>query len=119
MSKVSAALVAIGLFVAGNAQANPDGEQVFRRSCSICHSVEANKNRVGPSLAGVVGRPASSIPDFSYSDANKQSGVVWTAETLDTYLTNPRAFMPGTRMTFPGLQNPDDRQAVIAFLKAH
>jgi cytochrome c len=119
MSKISLALVAIGLFATSDALATPDGEQVFRHSCSICHSVEANKNRVGPSLAGVVGRPASSIQDFSYSDANKHSGIVWTPEILDTYLVNPQAFMPGTRMSFPGLKDPDDRQAVIAFLKGH
>jgi cytochrome c len=119
MSKISLTLAAVGLFATSGALAMPDGEQVFRHSCAICHSVEANKNRVGPSLAGVVGRPASSIQDFSYSEANKKSGVVWTPEVLNTYLLNPQAFMPGTRMTFPGLKDPDDRQAVIAFLQGH
>jgi|HubBroStandDraft_1064217.scaffolds.fasta_scaffold00453_14 cytochrome c len=119
MSIFRIALITVCLLAGWTARAEPDGEQVFRRSCSVCDTIEPNKTRVGPTLAGVVGRPASSIPDFSYSDANKHSGVVWTPEVLDTYLTNPQAFMPGTRMTFPGLEDPADRQAVINFLRLH
>ena len=112
-------LFAAGLLAGWTAQAEPDGEQVFKHSCSICHTVEPNKTKVGPSLAHVVGRPASSMDGFSYSDANKHSGVVWTEPVLDTYLTNPQGFMPGTRMTFPGLKDPADRQAVINYLRLH
>ncbi|WP_229743774.1 c-type cytochrome [Aliidongia dinghuensis] len=114
-----AGLASVMTMVATGARAEDDGAQIFRRTCALCHSIEAGKNRVGPSLAGVVGRPASSIPDFSYSTANKASHVVWTPEVLDRYLTDPRGFMPGTKMTFAGLKDEADRQAVITFLKAH
>ncbi|HEX7967040.1 MAG TPA: cytochrome c family protein, partial [Stellaceae bacterium] len=85
----------------------------------VCHTVEAGKNKIGPSLAGIVGRKAGTAPGFSYSDANKKSGVTWDEATLDAYLTDPRKFMPGTKMVFAGLKNPDDRKAIIAYLKEH
>jgi cytochrome c len=93
------------------------GEAVFKRNCAICHTVEAGKNKIGPSLAGVAGRKAGTVPGYSYSDANKNSGDTWDDATLDEYLTDPRKKIPGTKMIFPGLKNPDDRKAVIAYLK--
>ncbi|HEV8027681.1 MAG TPA: cytochrome c family protein [Stellaceae bacterium] len=99
------------------ARAQDAGETVFKRNCAICHTTEPGKNKIGPSLAGVVGRKAGSIPDYSYSQANKSSGVTWDEATLDTYLTAPTKFVPGTKMVFAGLKNPDDRTAVIAWLK--
>jgi cytochrome c len=99
------------------ARADEPGEAVFKRNCSICHSVEPGKNKIGPSLAGVVGRKAGSVPGYSYSDANKKSGLTWDEATLDKYLTDPRAVVPGTKMLFAGLKNPADRKAVIAYLK--
>jgi cytochrome c len=92
------------------------GEKVFAQ-CKACHVVEPGVNRVGPSLHGVVGRTAGSIAGFNYSKANKESGVTWNAEVLFTYLEAPQKFMPGTRMAFGGLKNPQDRADVIAFLK--
>lgn len=92
------------------------GEKVFAQ-CKACHVVEAGQNRVGPSLAGLVGRKAGSIEGFSYSAANKGSGVTWDEETLFTYLEAPQKFMPGTKMAFAGLKNPQDRADVIAYLK--
>ncbi len=97
-------------------QADDRGEAVFKRNCAICHSVEPGKNRVGPSLAGVVGRHAGSVPGFSYSSANANSGIVWTKEALDEYLVDPQKMVPGTLMIFPGLKNLEDRRAVIAYL---
>ncbi len=110
--------LAASLFLLGlpAARAQDRGEAMFKRNCAICHSLDPGKNKVGPSLAGVVGRRAGSVPDFSYSPANKASGIVWTKEKLDEYLTNPQKMVPGTLMLFPGLKNPDDRQAVIAYL---
>lgn len=100
-----------------NACAEEPGEAVFKKNCAVCHTLEAGKNKIGPSLAGVVGRKAGSIPGFAYSEANKNSGDTWDEQTLDAYLTDPRKFMPGTKMVFAGLKNPDDRKALIEYLK--
>jgi len=110
--------MAAGACLLGTADARAEGggEAVFKRNCSICHSLDPGKNRVGPSLAGVVGRPASSAPNFHYSPANAGSGIVWTKGKLDEYLADPQRMVPGTSMLFPGLKNPDDRQALIEFL---
>ena len=93
------------------------GETVFAQ-CRTCHLVEEGKNGVGPSLYGIVGRASGSIEGFNYSDANASSGVTWTPEVMFEYLEAPRDFMPGTRMAFPGLKNPQDRADVIAYLDA-
>lgn len=98
------------------AQDAGQGELVFKRNCAICHTVEAGKNKIGPSLAGVVGRKAGSAPGYSYSDANKNSGITWSDAELDKYLTDPRGVVPGTKMLFAGLKNPEDRKAIIAYL---
>lgn len=92
------------------------GQAEFRRYCAICHSSEPGHNKVGPSLAGVVGRRAGSVPDFTYSSANKTSGIVWTKEKLDIYLANPQGMVPGTAMMFPGIKNAEDRHALIDYL---
>lgn len=95
-----------------------DGEALFRRACGACHTVEPDKNRIGPSLAGIVGRKAGTVPGFNYSDANKAATVVWDATNLDTYLADPKAFMPGNKMLYAGLKSADDRKAVIDYLRA-
>jgi len=100
-----------------HAQAQDAGEAVFKKNCFVCHATEPGKNKLGPSLAGIVGRKAGSVPGYAYSDANKNSGVTWDEATLDTYLTDPRKFVPGTKMIFAGLKNPDDRKALIEYLK--
>jgi cytochrome c len=107
-----------GLMSVPPAQAQDAGEAVFKKNCAICHTTEAGKNKIGPSLAGVVGRKAGTAPNFMYSNANKTSNVTWDEPTLETYLEAPTKFVPGTKMVFAGLKNPDDRKAVIAFLKA-
>jgi len=93
------------------------GETVFAQ-CRTCHLVEEGKNGVGPSLYGVIGRPAGSIEGFNYSDANANSGITWTPEIMYEYLEAPREYMPGTRMAYPGLKDPQDRANVIAYLDA-
>jgi cytochrome c len=85
--------------------------------CSICHSPQQGRNLVGPSLFNVVNRHSGQIPDFHYSDANKNSGLVWDIGTLDRYLTAPRQVVPGTKMTFPGLRDAKQRADVIAYLE--
>lgn len=96
------------------------GKEVFAR-CSACHVVgETSGDRDGPNLWGVVGHPvASRSPRFAYTSALKRVGGTWTIERLDRWLTNPRAFAPGTAMTFPGLSDPVDRADVIAFLRGN
>ena len=99
------------------AVAEEPGETLFKKNCAICHTLEAGKNKIGPSLAGVVGRKAGSVPGFAYTAANKNSGDIWDVQTLDTYLVDPRKFMPGTKMVFAGLKNLQDRKALIEYLK--
>jgi nitrite reductase (NO-forming) len=91
------------------------GEQVFRK-CRACHSIEAGKNLTGPSLAGVFGRKAGEIPNYNYSPAMKNASIVWDAATLDSYLADPKSFIPGNKMAFPGVKNEAERQGVIAYL---
>ena len=91
------------------------GEEIYNSRCIGCHSPDAN--RVGPKHRGVVGRTAGTVPDFNYSKALKGSGVVWTEATLDKWLTNPQAFIPGQRMNFK-VANPADRSDLIAYLKS-
>ncbi|MBC7905407.1 MAG: cytochrome c family protein [Rhodospirillaceae bacterium] len=97
---------------AGDAAA---GEKVFTQ-CKACHTVQAGQNRVGPSLFGVVGRPAGTVEGFNYSPAMKSSGMTWTPENLDKYLADPKGAMPGNKMAFAGLKKPEDRANVIAYL---
>jgi len=93
------------------------GETVFAQ-CRTCHLVEEGRNGVGPSLYGVIGRTAGTIEGFRYSDANASGDITWTPEVMFEYLEAPREFMPGTRMAFPGLRDPQDRADVIAYLDA-
>ena len=85
--------------------------------CGSCHSVAPNDNRLGPSLAGVFGRKAGSAPGYEYSEAMKNSGHTWDETTLDKYLTDPRIDVPGTKMTFAGISDPERRKQVIDYLK--
>jgi cytochrome c len=91
------------------------GKSVFNK-CAICHSPAPGKNSVGPTLFEIVGRQSASVDGFKYSDAMKAANKTWDAATLDVYLTNPKAMVPGTKMVFPGLPNPEDRANVIAYL---
>lgn len=105
---------------AGDANAaavNPAGRQLFQQRCGACHVATAQENRVGPSLLGLFGRPAGTIADFSYSDAMRGSGIVWTDETLTAYLAAPRDTIPGNRMAFAGLARGADIEAVLDYLR--
>lgn len=95
-----------------------DGAKEFRK-CQACHSIEPGVKKVGPSLAGVVGRQAGAIADYRYTTVMQGSNIVWDEATLDAFLANPSKAMPGTRMTFGGLKSDESRAAVIAYLKAN
>lgn len=100
--------------VAGDAMA---GAKVFKK-CMACHMAGPDaENSVGPALNGIVGRKAGTYPDYNYSSAIRDSGLVWDEPTLTTYLRAPRKVVPGTRMTFAGLKKDKDIADVIAFLK--
>lgn len=93
------------------------GEKAFLQ-CRTCHVLEPGVNRVGPSLAGIIGRPAGTVEGFAYSSANAESGIVWTPEKMFQFLENPRRVIPGTKMAYAGMRNPQDRANVIAYLEA-
>lgn len=94
------------------------GAKIFP-ACRVCHSLEPNRTVVGPSLAGLWGRRAGSLASYdNYSPALKASGVVWNERTLNAWLKSPAAFIPTTRMTFPGIRNDKVRADLIAYLKA-
>ncbi len=120
-----AAAVVLGLLLIGTASngvlAGPDparGQQVFGRSCVACHSLEPDKNMTGPSLADLWGRKAGSLPSFKrYSSAIKSAEVVWGDQTLDQWLTDPKRFIPGNHMLFPGVEDDQTRADIVAFLK--
>ncbi|GEN98978.1 hypothetical protein NSE01_08110 [Novosphingobium sediminis] len=91
------------------------GEKVFTQ-CKTCHVIDPGVNRIGPSLHGIIGRKAGEVAGFSYSSANKESGITWTPEKLYQYLEKPMRVVPGTKMSFAGLPKGQDRADVIAYL---
>ncbi|WP_104205191.1 c-type cytochrome [Billgrantia saliphila] len=104
--------LAVGLWLASliatPTQADTDaeraqGERLFRAQCVGCHSIESGVHLAGPSLHGLVGRPAGSVPDFDYSPALREADLIWNRDTLDAFLAGPQDFLPGTRMVLWGL----------------
>lgn len=94
------------------------GRSLFNGRCQPCHRLEPGRNLVGPSLAGMLGRPAGTAPGFTrYSKGLAEFRRPWDDATLDAYLLDPKSVIAGNRMIFTGLQKPEDRQAVISFLK--
>jgi cytochrome c len=113
--------VIAGLLLAGSATAalaaDPAaGEKIFKMQCGICHAVAAGQNRIGPTLFGVVGRPAGSVAGFNYTADHKKLGITWDAANLDKYLTNPRAMVPDTSMVYAGLKDDAERADLVAYL---
>lgn len=111
--------LALGANVAA-AQNAENGEQVFKK-CRACHQVgEGAKNGVGPVLNGLLGRKSGTVPEFNYSEANKEAGVkglVWSEEELNKYLEAPLTYMPKNKMAFAGLKDEADRKDIVAYLK--
>jgi cytochrome c len=116
-SCVIASAIFFGVVASADAQDAAKGEKDFL-VCRACHQIGPGaKIAVGPVLNGVVGRKAGTYPGFDYSPANRDSGLVWTPEELDKYLTNPQAVVPHTKMIFPGLKDEQKRKDVIAYLE--
>jgi cytochrome c len=91
------------------------GEKVFVAHCAVCHATAPGENKVGPSLAGIVGSKSGSVQGFDFSAAMKDANVTWDDSNLDKFLANPVGFIHGTKM-FVDLPNETDRQNVIAYL---
>ncbi|QDO99179.1 cytochrome c family protein [Ferrovibrio terrae] len=112
------ALLALS-FTLGSAQAagNPEeGRKAFAK-CRACHQLDAGKHAVGPSLKGVFGRKAGTTEGFKYSDAMKNSGITWSDDTIAQYLADPKSFIKGNKMVFPGIKRETEIADLIAYLK--
>lgn len=117
---LTAGIVTLGLAGAAFADGDADkGKKVFNK-CKACHAVgEGAKNKVGPQLNGIIGRTAAQDADFKYSKAmieKGEEGLVWDDESLSAYLTKPKDFVPGTKMSFPGLKKEDEIENILAYL---
>jgi cytochrome c len=116
-SVLAAAVIMAAITQVAHAQDVAAGEQSFKK-CFPCHSVgEGAKNKVGPALNGLDGRHSGSVPDYSYSDANKSSGISWNEDTFKEYIQDPRAKIPNTKMIFPGIKNVKEAGDLWAYLK--
>jgi len=104
------------------ADADPAAGEGLSRRCAACHTFdEGGPNRVSPNLWDVLGKPVAHLEGFNFSSAAQEmhdEGVTWSYDNIDAFLENPRGWMPGTRMVFPGLRSPEDRAALIAFLRS-
>ncbi|WP_419901310.1 c-type cytochrome [Kiloniella sp.] len=89
------------------------GKKVFNK-CKACHAI--GKNKIGPDLTGLIGRPAASIEGYKYSKAMKASGITWTEENLTQFLTKPKKFVPKTKMSFGGLKKEKQIEDLLAYL---
>jgi cytochrome c len=118
MKKLIAAAVLIATLTGTSfAQDINKGAIVFKQ-CRVCHSIGPGaKNKIGPELNGLDGRAAGTVPNFRYFDANRSSGIVWNEENFKRYVKYPRAFVRGTKMTFPGLKNQQQVDDLWAYVK--
>ena len=118
MKRVLACAAMLG--ACGAAMADGDAARGQKRfeECAACHTTERGSNNVGPSLAGVIGRQAGELADFRYSPAMKRSGITWTPEALDAFLSDPQKMVPANRMPYAGLPDAEGRADLIAYLKA-
>jgi cytochrome c len=113
-----AAAMLIGVSVGtAAAQDAANGANVFHQ-CQICHSIGPNaQNKIGPELDGLDGRHSGTVANYNYSDANKNSGIVWNETTFKEYIVNPQAKIPGTKMPFAGLKDPQQVNDLWAYIK--
>jgi cytochrome c len=126
LNQISLLILALMLIAVGSARGqdagisagSPNAGAMVFKKCMACHQVGPNaQNGIAPVLNGVVGRPAGQYPNYSYSSANKNSGLVWDERTLSAYLREPTKVVPGTKMIFSGLKKGQEVSDVIAYLK--
>ncbi len=112
---LSASLFSAAATAAGDAEA---GAKLFSKTCGGCHSIGPDaRGGFGPQLTGVIGRLAGTTEDYQYSDAMKNSGVVWTREKLAAYIEAPKKVVSGTRMIFWGISDPEKIENLLAYLE--
>jgi cytochrome c len=111
-------LALLGSLVIAPAQAQDNGQTAFNNACRTCHTMKKGDNRLGPSLAGIIGRKAGSQPGYTYSSSMKQSGITWDAASLDQFIADPDKVVRGNNMKpYGGLRNAAQRKAIVEFLK--
>jgi cytochrome c2 len=116
-TRIAAALcMTLALPSQARADGDPARGEVRFQECAACHKLDAGVNGLGPSLHGIFERKAGELADFHYSPALKRSGIVWSPQTLEAYLTDPQALVPGNRMPYAGMADPRDRADLIAYL---
>jgi cytochrome c len=113
LAAIAFALSAASAQAAGDVEA---GKKAFAK-CRACHQLEAGKNGVGPSLAGLFGRKAGTVEGFKYSDPMKAKAITWNDETIAAYLADPKGYIPGNKMVFPGIKKDSELADLIAYLK--
>lgn len=110
-------VLALGVSRAAHAEGDAArGKTVFIQ-CTACHSLNPGQNGIGPSLHGIFGRKAGTLPDFAYSPSMKRAGIIWSEAELRSYLPDPQAKVPGTKMTFLGISDKQQLEDLIAYLK--
>jgi cytochrome c len=114
------ALLSLAAGVGAAKSQDTPGQVLFNNACRTCHTLRPGDNRLGPHLYAIVGRRAGSLPDYAYSDAMRRSGLVWDEETLETFIENPEAVVPGNSMKpYTSVVSPEMRAAIIDHLKAN
>ncbi len=115
---VIAAGVMLALPAIASAQDVENGKKLFTK-CAPCHAIGPGaKNKVGPQLNGILGRPAASVEGFNYSPALKAAGITWDDASLHTWLIDPKKMVPGTKMFFPGIKDEVERDDLIAYIES-
>ena len=95
------------------------GAKLFKAKCATCHTInEGGPNKQGPNLFGVMNRQSGKVNGFKYTDANKNSGIIWNTENMYEYLINPKKFIKGTNMAFPGFKKEQDRLDIVAYINS-
>jgi cytochrome c len=115
---LSSALAVVPSVQADEKAMEAAGHQLFAHHCTACHSLDTSENAFGPSLFGVVGRPAASVPRFAYSKAMQASGITWSEDNLRKWIADNEALVPGTRMRHVSITDPAEQDYLISFLRS-